>query len=183
MTDPAPDAVDVEKILTATLSRVIDFLKYAEAKNAALLTFASAWILATASLLTGGKQLPFHLDIALQYAVPAFGLAALIAIWSFIPKVKLNRFDKTALRARNYLYFSDIADVATTELLATISERYSEGGATSYYMKDLAIQLAVNSQIVKRKFAFFAWGAYALLLGIAIIVVTLAYQCWIGVAP
>jgi hypothetical protein len=30
-------------MLSAALARVVDFLKFAEAKNAALLTFASAW--------------------------------------------------------------------------------------------------------------------------------------------
>lgn len=32
-----------EKILTSNLMRAIDFVKFAEAKNAALLTFNSAW--------------------------------------------------------------------------------------------------------------------------------------------
>lgn len=40
-----------EKHLTATLARVIDFVKFAEAKNAALLTFSSAWTLATINIL------------------------------------------------------------------------------------------------------------------------------------
>jgi hypothetical protein len=33
-----------EKILASDLQRAIDFLKYADAKNGALLTFASAWL-------------------------------------------------------------------------------------------------------------------------------------------
>jgi hypothetical protein len=37
------DALD--KALSGVLSRTIDFLKFAETKNAALLTFAKAWLL------------------------------------------------------------------------------------------------------------------------------------------
>ena len=42
-----------EKLLSSVLGRVVDFLRFAEAKNAALLTFSSAWILASTTLLTG----------------------------------------------------------------------------------------------------------------------------------
>jgi hypothetical protein len=51
----------LEKTLTGTLSRTVDFLKFAETKNAALLTFASAWLLALANVLAsdaGGKPIP-----------------------------------------------------------------------------------------------------------------------------
>ena len=44
-----------EKALGSTLSRTVDFLKFAETKNAALLTFASAWFLALANLIAGDR--------------------------------------------------------------------------------------------------------------------------------
>ena len=47
----------LEGALSSTLSRTIDFLKFAETKNAALLTFASAWLLALASLLASDRLL------------------------------------------------------------------------------------------------------------------------------
>ncbi|MDR9820597.1 adenylate/guanylate cyclase domain-containing protein [Rhizobium hidalgonense] len=39
-----------ERVLVTSLARVLDFLKFAEAKNAALLTFASAWIIGSINL-------------------------------------------------------------------------------------------------------------------------------------
>jgi hypothetical protein len=42
-----------EKILSTQLGGTIDFVKFAETKNAALLTFSSAWIIGTINLLTG----------------------------------------------------------------------------------------------------------------------------------
>ncbi|WP_439360539.1 hypothetical protein [Bradyrhizobium sp. DASA03007] len=44
MKDDQEDAF--EKTLSTQLNRNIDFLKFAETKNAALLTFSSAWIMA-----------------------------------------------------------------------------------------------------------------------------------------
>jgi hypothetical protein len=43
------------QVLSASLARVIDFLKFAETKNAALLTFASAWTFASINVLTGER--------------------------------------------------------------------------------------------------------------------------------
>jgi hypothetical protein len=49
-----------ERLLTTSLARVIDFVKFAEAKNAALLTFNSAWIVAGVTLLHGSASLAAH---------------------------------------------------------------------------------------------------------------------------
>ena len=46
------------QVLTANLQRTLDFLKFAEAKNAALLGLASAWIAATLSLICSGRPIP-----------------------------------------------------------------------------------------------------------------------------
>ena len=54
----ATNTVDAyEKILTANLQRTIDFLKFAEAKNAALLALASAWVVAIFNLTCSHKPM------------------------------------------------------------------------------------------------------------------------------
>jgi len=39
-----------EKLLTANLQRAVDFVKFAETKNAALLALSSAWVVAALNL-------------------------------------------------------------------------------------------------------------------------------------
>ncbi len=111
-----------EKVLSSTLARVIDFVKFAEAKNAALLTFASAWTLAIINLLSWDHPFPERIRPALEVALPLFVAAALVAIWSFLPKRKLEIFHRDPDQAKNFLYFGHIAsfDVAAFRERVTI---------------------------------------------------------------
>src|SRR5438270_7192185 len=71
----------LHEVLSSTLPRVIEFLKFAETKNAALLTFASAWILASVNLLTREHALPEGLASALAVALPLFIASAVVAFF------------------------------------------------------------------------------------------------------
>ena len=80
----------LEKILSSSLSRVIDFLNFAETKNTAMLTFASAWMVLIINLVAGDRALLDGMKTALPVALALFGAAALVAIWSFLPKRSLR---------------------------------------------------------------------------------------------
>src|SRR5262245_57066815 len=67
-----------EKLLGSNLARVFDLVRFAETKNAALLTFASAWILAMLNLLSSDRTLPPGFAPALLGALPLFALAAFV---------------------------------------------------------------------------------------------------------
>ncbi|WP_128932116.1 hypothetical protein [Bradyrhizobium zhanjiangense] len=58
------DQEDAFGRLSTQLSRNIDFVKFAETKNAALLTFSSAWIIGSINLLTGQSTLPLGYNVA-----------------------------------------------------------------------------------------------------------------------
>ena len=60
-----------DKILTASLQRIVEFLKYAEAKNGALLTLASFWALASINLLASRSLYPDDLARAQQFRAEA----------------------------------------------------------------------------------------------------------------
>ena len=53
---------------------------FAETKNAALLTFASAWILAMLNLLSSDRTLPPGFASAFLAALPLFALAAFVCV-------------------------------------------------------------------------------------------------------
>lgn len=178
-----------EKVLTANLTRIIDFLKFAETKNAALLTFSSAWTLGCLNLLSKPEQLPNGLRSTLPFAVIFFALAALIAIVSFLPKKKLDIFHRDPERSRSLLFFGDIASFEPTAYNARVRDRYMppEGASASEsLLDDLAVQCAVISRIADRKFAMFNIGAalcFAAMLTISMPTLsTVAVAAWQAIA-
>jgi hypothetical protein len=98
-----------ERQLSNSLSRVIDFLKFAEAKNAALLTFSSAWTGATVNFLLGTRPLPVGMSQALSISLCLFVAAALVAIGSFLPRRKLEIFHRDSNQEKNLLFYGHIA--------------------------------------------------------------------------
>jgi len=163
-----------EKLLSSTLARTVDFVKFAETKNAALLTFSSAWILGAINYLTGTKPLPDDWRIAFTVAVVLFAIAAVIAIVSFIPKTALGKFHKDPEQPKALLYFGDVATFSPAAFRDRVRERYYPGegeSATRNYLDDLSIQIAVNSSIASRKFTFFNRGALLVLGALAVLAV------------
>ncbi|MQX70033.1 Pycsar system effector family protein [Sinorhizobium meliloti] len=161
-----------ERVLTSTLGRVIDFLKFAEAKNAALLTFASAWILASVNLLNGSNGLSAVWRIGFTFALPVFVGAAILALCSFLPKTLLSQFYKDPEQTKALLYFGDAATFEPAAYRERIRERYfpPEGeSATRNYLDDLSVQITVNSQITTSKLKLFNTGALFVLLALLIL--------------
>jgi hypothetical protein len=174
-----------EKVLSSTLSRIIDFLKFAEAKNAALLTFASAWIIGSVNFLTRSSALSADWRAAFTVALPFFAGAAQIAILSFLPKMHLSNFHQDPMQAKALLYFADAATFSTSAYKERFRERYypPEGEtSTRNYLDDLAIQVAVNSQITTRKLKFFNVGACAVLVALAVLATPALLAAWRAVA-
>lgn len=146
-----------EKILSSQLSRNIDFVKFAETKNAALLTFSSAWIIGAVNLLTGQTVLPLGYNIAFGIVIPFFALAGLTCILSFVPQV-LARFQKSEDDAKSLLYWGHIAEIPVNRYHDRVTERYKPPAGhsvTERYLDDLSVQISVNARIAARKFQMF----------------------------
>ncbi|MDR5809115.1 Pycsar system effector family protein [Caballeronia sp. LZ019] len=151
-----------EKLMSANLSRVVDFIKFAEAKNAALLTFCSAWLLGIANLLTSGKNLPEFLSNGLHLSFVFFAAGALSAVLSFLPKLSIRAFTKVPPSDKNLLFFGDIASTDIDAFAQRALEKYrpkADRAFTEEYLIDLSQQIAVNSRIAVRKMWHFSWGA------------------------
>ena len=109
---------------------------------------------------------------ALKFALPLYVAAALVAIWSFLPKRKLANFHRDPNQAKNLLYFAHIATFDTTAYRTRVRERYMPDDGppiTESFLDDLAVQIAVNSQIANRKFTLFNAGAALLLLAMLVL--------------
>jgi hypothetical protein len=172
MAIPQPEAsAAYDKILTTNLQRALDFLKFAEAKNAALLALASAWFLAIINLQCSGKPIPKGFDLSLQLALPMALLAALVALISFFPKLNLPHFfggKRAGPHSKNLLYFGDISTVPIKTLEQEFRTRYLPDDSRGYrdeYFNDLAVQISVNSEIALLKMRLFRCGLF--LIGFA----------------
>lgn len=158
-----------EKLMSANLARAVDFLKFAETKNAALLTFCSAWILAILGAIASQKPLPEFITNGLQLSLPFFSIGAWIAIASFLPKLSIREFFRAHRQRDNLLYFGDIETIPIEEFLQRARQRYlpkDNHSITDDYVDDLSMQIAVNSRIVARKMRLFSWGARSVLLAL-----------------
>ncbi len=160
-----------EKLLSATLTRTIDFVKFAEAKNAALLTFSSAWILAGITLASN-PQLQEWKTVFVAGTM-TFVIAAATSICSFLPKTNLAKLHADPEQSKSLLYFGDIASFGSAGVYKErVNTRYmppENMSATQAYLDDLAVQIHVNSKRATEKFNFFNIGARVSLAGISII--------------
>lgn len=152
-----------EKILVADLQRVIDFLKFAEAKNAALLALSSAWILATIGMECSGRSFPKPFGVAISIALLLVLAAAAVSATSFYPKLGLPAFlggKKAGPHPENLLFFGDIASMTTKTFQQEVRARYfpDKDEQRDEYLHDLTVQINVNSMITLRKMKLFRWA-------------------------
>ena len=164
-----------DKLLTALLGRVLDMLRFAEAKNAALLAFASAWIIGIVNLISSGKTLPPGYDLACLVALPLFIIAATTSIASLLPKLSTSTFtgDEKG-QFQNLLFFGDIADLTVDGFKLDVRANYcstDDEAPTATYLSDLEAQISINSKITRRKHRMFNFGAIAALTAIALFAV------------
>ena len=178
-----------EKLLVALLGRVLDMLRFAEAKNAALLAFASAWIVAIVNLLSSGKPIPYGYHYVTFAALPLFIVAATIAIASLLPKLQTSTFTGDPKgHFQNLLFFGDIADITVDGFKNDVRAAYREtsDAPSDAYLTDLEAQISINSMITRRKHRMFNVGAGAALIAIALFSVPAVgtvlntIACWIS---
>lgn len=178
-----------DKLLIALLGRILDMLRFAEAKNAALLAFASAWIVGIVNLLSSGKSIPPGYHYVTLAALPLFIVAATTAIASLLPKLQTSTFTGDPKgQSQNLLFFGDIAKITVEGFRNDIRAAYRQTNEapTDAYLSDLEAQIAINSKIARRKHRMFNFGAVAALTAVALFSVPTvgtalnAIGCWIS---
>lgn len=165
-----------EKVLSANLARMTDWLKYAEAKNGALLAFVSAWTVAIANIIVRDPGPPVAIAEVIPVAACLFITAGLILLLSFVPRISLSRFFRRSgadTRPINYIFYGDIADQPITEFFAKITNRYlpaADESATEAYLRDLAVQIHVVGTIARSKFRMFKLAGWLSVAGVIVLV-------------
>jgi hypothetical protein len=159
-------------ILSALLASVVDSLKFAEAKNAALLTFAAAWTFASINMLLGGRAAGGIVGAAFWLMLVLFAAVAVVAVVSFLPKRNLRAINRDPTQSQNLLYFEHIAEFDTAGFLKRVRDRYlaqNDQSVTDQYLEDLVVQISANSKITRRKLIMFNVGAVLVLIALSVL--------------
>jgi hypothetical protein len=165
-----------------------EWLKFAEAKNAALLAFSGTGMTATLTLLATAQNLPNSLRVGLLLATAFLCLCSFICTFSFLPRIHLEKVlwlkSRTFQNAKpstddNLYYFGHLQKYSPNELLEAINRNYLNSSITIPYEKesqDLATQITINAAIAFRKYQLFTYGTYCLAIAILIVPVSILFS-------
>jgi hypothetical protein len=153
--------------LEDVLESVNGWLRFAEAKNLALITISGAGIWASLRLISNSSLQEFLVWYLAQLAA-FLAVALLIALISFIPLTSYSILAPTGQVSKkdNLVYFGHLAKYRKTQLITSFARAAgaSEPDATDFHSM-LAEQIIVNSRIALAKLRYFELGVYAFLLG------------------
>lgn len=136
--------MDKTNELSNTLNRVMDMLKYAEAKNTILLTFESGLLYVVFTE---------YLDEIVKYPVYLLWISPLLVsfmflILSFLPK--LSKSD--SIKNTNIQFYGDISKIDVDEYNRIFVDKINK---IEDFNADLVAQIHYNSQLTNKKFRAF----------------------------
>jgi hypothetical protein len=156
----------MEDRLRYILVLVNEWLRFAEAKNAALVVATSGIALAVAKFSPSldAKGSEFWLCTAGLGFVYSSGIASL---FSFTPKIQFlwSLSNHQISNDDNFFFFGDIADYSASDYIRAL---YTGAGLQNQGSKlelDLAGQIIINSRIALQKFICARWSTSLLLIG------------------
>ena len=171
---------DVETRLSDLLNRVIDWLKFAEAKNTGAVGLSSTGLGVIVTFLVAGPPIPTLAGVGLGVGAVALMLSLLLTVASFLPSTNLEKHligerDRPSTRD-NLLFYGHLARYEPRALVEAIAEMYfdhdGETYAPSKLAVDLAAQIVTNSRITVRKLALFRYSL--LLFGFGVLIASAA---------
>lgn len=144
--------------LKQILERVVDWLKYAEAKNAALLAFNCAFLVGILQIINDSENSSLLVNYLFFLVVLLF-ISITLGIMSFLPKLTPpwgNRFPK---ENSNILYFGHICSFTEQSYLDkfySLMEIVDKHPMDKHYSN----QIVVNSKIAFIKYSYFRVAAW-----------------------
>lgn len=162
----------MENRLQNIFSSVNDWLKFAEAKNAALFAASSTLIIAVLKEISILKWLelwlPYRIGIGIYVGllITQLALSATICLYSFLPQIKHLPLapQKEPKDTDNLLFYGDIAHYEPTYYLRCLYKQQGEHVISTMPLEvDYARQIVVNSRIALRKYHLFTAALWLLL--------------------
>ena len=168
--------IDMEDRLKYVLSNVNDWLKFAEAKNAALAATSAAVIIGLFSVIDKKQSLITYLQNYLCISIGLCLLAMICALMSFVPQIRIPVLLRLSNKKKddNIIFFSDVAKYDPQEYLESL---YAASGKPVKEFSSIesffAEQIIANSRIALRKYRFFSMGISLTGIALAIIFIGL----------
>lgn len=157
--------MDKTNELSNTLDRVMDMLKYAEAKNTILLTFESGLLYV---FVTEYVDEIIKSPVYLLWMTP-FLISFMFLILSFIPKLSKSKSTTNT----NIQFFGDISKIDVDEFNKIYCDKINKN---EDFNADLIAQIHYNSQLTNKKFKAFKWAIWFLF--VVPIVIKLMQLIW-----
>lgn len=166
---PSPGTFSMHERYEWILAQVNDWLKFAEAKNGALVVFNSTVLIASVQMVA--ERLPDHpaghLYLGSLWVFVGAGLV--IALFSFLPSTAIPLLGAGERRAErdNLLFFGDIKKYAPADLMDAIRARYAfETPPDARWERDVCEQIVINARITTWKYTCFRVAMWATLYGL-----------------
>ena len=148
--------MEIKEILKEGYQHCQDMQKIAETKNAGLIAFNSAFMLATIKLLVDG-QLHSFFHIYCYFVLVCLIISIFLNFSAINAQLKHKEQEISNNKVQNLLFFGTIANFTPEEYLKQLNSEYKleESETKSKYNLDLSRQVVINAQIALRKFKLF----------------------------
>lgn len=148
----------MEEKLKYILQQVNEWLKFGEAKNAALLAFNLSVIFGVLKVCNEISPDTTWILLLVKVCVTFLMLSSISCLISYVPQLKIKwliQNDIKDFRNRNILYFGDIAKLTSSDLIEAVIERTGEKNEPNHFQINLSEQIVVNSKIALYKYTIF----------------------------
>ncbi|WP_443750398.1 hypothetical protein [Asticcacaulis solisilvae] len=158
-----------EAMIAANLTRVNDFLKFAETKHAALLAFCSAWMLGISATIYNPQVTDGAFKTRLAYSLIFLGISAIIALSSFVASLLGGQHNTDYKKGGYSLFFGAAASKTFSHYKQEIENKYKPAQQNifeDHYIEDLLCQMHTNSKIANTKYIYFNVAAIIAIAGV-----------------
>ena len=144
----------MKEILKEIYEHGLDMQKIAETKNAGLIAFNGALMIATIKFIDDNKCNTW-ISYYLYFVLISCIISIFLNLTSIVAQIKHKEIEIENHNSSNLLYFGTVANKTPNELIEAIKQKYKIEEIVSEYHKDLAKQAIIISQISLRKFKLF----------------------------
>ena len=154
--------INTEKIaqLQNTYNQMIEWVKFAEQKNGALVAFGGAVLFGASRLVMSANEIP---QVVMYYYIlfcVLVGASALTAIISFIPS--LDEETKKAYSI-NPLFYGDACKYSKEEYWWLFNNRFGGNPSEAGLEMALCDQIVINAWVAYKKYSMFTIGVWLFL--------------------
>jgi len=157
----------VTPYLSSVLSFVDSHVRFAEAKNSALLAANAIAAVTGLTILTGKDPHQIWVEVYLANLVGFFLLSALVTLLSFLPRTEIPWLHRNGKRDSrdDLMFFGHIQKYTPDEYLAALCARIDPSYTVGYVDVSYARQVVVNSRIASQKFTYFRYAMWLTVCG------------------